>query len=140
MKRAGIHALGRRGETLAAWIYRLQGFRILGRNVVEGGIEIDLIAKRGDRIAFVEVKTRSSERHGEPWEAVDQQRRERMFRAAERYLTRTGQTLTARYDVVSIIWAGPVPNVRVYRDAFMFISDPQRPWKRTIVANRGSSR
>ncbi len=59
MSDARIHALGRRGETLAAWLYRFQGFRILGRNVVEGGIEIDLIAKRGSRIAFVEVKTRS---------------------------------------------------------------------------------
>lgn len=131
-----IHVLGRRGETLATWLYRLQGFRIIGRNVVEGGVEIDLIARRGSRIAFVEVKTRSSERYGEPWEAVDDTKRERLFRAAERYLTRTGEPLTARYDVVSIVWAGVIPIVRIYRDAFMFISDPERPWKRKIVANR----
>lgn len=137
MRRAAIHTLGRRGETLAAWIYRLQGFRIIGRNLVEGGVEIDLIATRGSRIAFVEVKTRSSQRHGEPWEAVDQKRRERMFRAAERYLSRTRESRTARYDVVSIIWSRFIPNVRIYRDAFMFISDPERPWKRKIVANRG---
>lgn len=136
MKRAAIHALGRRGETLAAWLYRLQGFRIIGRNVVEGGIEIDLIARRGTRIAFVEVKTRSSERGGEPWEAIDDRQRERLFRAAERFLTRTREPLTARYDVVSIVWSGFLPRVRIYRDAYMFISDPERPWKRTIVANR----
>lgn len=136
MTRRSIHALGRRGETLAAWLYRLQGFRVIGRNVIEGGIEIDLIARRGRRIAFVEVKTRSSEIGGEPWEAVDQRQRERLFRAAERFLTRTGETLTARYDVVAIVWSGLIPSVRIYRDAYMFVSDPERPWKRKIVANR----
>lgn len=137
MTRTPAHALGRRGEILAAWLYRLCGFRIIGRNVSEGGVEIDMIARRGNRIAFVEVKTRSTDARGEPWEAVDGPKRERMFRAAERYLTRARDpNLTARYDVVSIVWSRWFPSVRIYRDAFMFLSDPERPWKRKIIANR----
>ena len=137
MSRVAPHALGRRGETLTAWLYRLRGFRILGRNVVEGGIEIDLVAKRGRCVAFVEVKTRSTRLGGEPWEAVRKGQRERLFRAAERYLSRLkAPGLRARYDVVSIVWDGMLPEVQIFPDAYLFISDPDRPWRRRIVANR----
>lgn len=137
MSRSRSHDLGRRGETLASWLYRLQGFSIVGRNVVERGVEIDLVARRGRTMAFVEVKTRSTDRGGEPWEAVSDRQRERLFLAAEQFLRRTKAAgATARYDVVSIVWSALIPSVKIYRDAYLFLSDPDRPWKRKIIANR----
>ena len=48
-----------RGERLAARHYRLRGYRILGTNVRAGGYEVDLIARRGRKLVFVEVKERA---------------------------------------------------------------------------------
>lgn len=58
--RAQREAKGRRGETLAAWYLRLKGWRILARRVKTPRGEIDLIARRGGTVAFVEVKWRES--------------------------------------------------------------------------------
>ncbi|MEO0501369.1 MAG: YraN family protein [Pseudomonadota bacterium] len=49
---------GRRAETLAAWYLRLKGYRILGRRLRTRGGEIDIVARRGRTIVFVEVKAR----------------------------------------------------------------------------------
>ena len=53
-----------RGERLAARHYRLRGYRILGANVRAGGYEVDLIARRGRKLVFVEVKERARQTYG----------------------------------------------------------------------------
>lgn len=58
--RALREAQGRRGEWLAAWYLRLKGWRILARRVKTPRGEVDLIARRGRTVAFVEVKWRAS--------------------------------------------------------------------------------
>ena len=58
--RAEREAKGRKGETLAAWYLRLKGWRILARRVKTPRGEVDLIARRGRTLAFVEVKWRAS--------------------------------------------------------------------------------
>jgi putative endonuclease len=57
-KRRAAYGLGHRGERLAAWALRLKGFRILARRYRTPSGEIDLIARRGDLVAIVEVKAR----------------------------------------------------------------------------------
>lgn len=57
-ERAGREAQGRRGESLAAWFLRLKGWRIVARRVKTPRGEIDLVARRGKVVAFVEVKWR----------------------------------------------------------------------------------
>ena len=61
-KSARLHAeqRGRRGETLAAWYLRLTGWRILARRQKIGLGEVDLIARRGRTVAFIEVKWRAT--------------------------------------------------------------------------------
>src|SRR4051794_952455 len=69
---------GRRGEKLAAKFLRRHGYKILYRNFRGGtGGEIDIVARHGDTLVFVEVKTRGSEEFGRPFETIrrDQQRR-----------------------------------------------------------------
>jgi len=89
-------AAGRRGERLAGWWLRLKGWRILDRRVRTPAGEIDLVARRGNLVAFVEVKMRKS---GADLDfAIDERRLSRVAAAAE--------YLMARY-------AGPGDDIRV---------------------------
>lgn len=72
---------GRRGETIAAWYLRIKGWRILDTRVRTPAGEVDLVAKRGKLIAFVEVKTRATA--GELDHAIDERRLARVAAAAE---------------------------------------------------------
>jgi putative endonuclease len=77
---------GRRAERRVAWHYRLRGYRILGRNVRAGGVELDLIVRRGGRLIFVEVKQKSGRAYGDPLEAVDARKQERLQRGIGAWL------------------------------------------------------
>ncbi|WP_337996365.1 YraN family protein [Oleispirillum naphthae] len=81
--RAG-YARGKWAETLAAWLLRAKGYRILGRRVApprgSGAGEIDIVARRGRTLAFVEIKARPSAEEG--LFAVSPQQQRRLLRAA----------------------------------------------------------
>jgi putative endonuclease len=87
MSRRAAERGGRRAETLAAWWLRLKGWTILARRVRTPVGEVDLVARRGRTIAFVEVKARS--RRGDAALALDEWRLRRVAAAAE--------ALAARY-------------------------------------------
>lgn len=119
--------LGRRGETRAAWFFRLRGYRVLARNVRLAAGEIDLVVRRGRTIAIVEVKTRQSIAAGEGHEAVGRVKRERMVRLGDQYGARHPHA-QLRYDIVSIFWTGRRFVVTHYPDAFRPVADAHRPW------------
>lgn len=79
--RAEREARGRRGEALAAWYLRLKGWRILAQRVKTPRGEIDLVARRGKVLAFIEVKWRSSAAGLDL--AIDEYRLRRVAAAAE---------------------------------------------------------
>jgi putative endonuclease len=79
-------ARGRAAERRVAWHYRLRGYRILARNVRAGGVELDLIVRRGRRVVFCEVKLKEGPRFGDPLEAVDSSKRGRLRRGAQAWL------------------------------------------------------
>jgi putative endonuclease len=81
MTRAHAEARGRRAERLAAWWLRLHGWRILGERLRVPVGEVDLIARRGRTLAFIEVKWR--ERAGDLDHSIDQYRLRRVAAAAE---------------------------------------------------------
>ena len=81
MNRYAAEKRGRRGEMLAAWFLRLKGYRILDTRVRTPRGEIDLIAKRGKLVAFVEVKVRNSTE--ELAYAIDARRLARVAAATE---------------------------------------------------------
>lgn len=96
---------GRRGEKKAARFLKKAGYQLLGRRVRAGKHdEIDLIARRGDTLVFVEVKTRHSELYGRPAAAVTRSKRRRLSRAAVRFLQeRKLRPPHIRFDVIEVI-------------------------------------
>lgn len=95
-------ALGAEGEARAARHLARQGYRIVARNVRAGGVEIDLVARRGRLIVFVEVKTRRSARFGPPELAVDPRKQARLVRGAGAWLAEHGRGVSrTRFDVVA---------------------------------------
>jgi putative endonuclease len=86
LNRHVAEARGRRAETIAAWWLRLRGWQILARRARVPGGEVDLVARRGRTLAFVEVKQRGSEEAAAM--ALDQYRLRRVAVAAERLAPR----------------------------------------------------
>ena len=96
---------GEWGEAQAERHLAAKGWKILGRRVRNRGREeLDLIARDGDVLVFVEVKTRSSEGYGRPIASVDRDKRRLLCRAAARYLARLkNPRVYYRFDVVEVI-------------------------------------
>ncbi|MGH9396175.1 MAG: YraN family protein [Terriglobia bacterium] len=104
----GAHlATGRRGEALAYWYLRCQGYTVVAQNLRmrQDAGELDLVGWDGPVLAFVEVKTRSSLDAGLPGEAVGENQRRRIAKAAEVYIRRLKRKgVNYRFDIVSVIW------------------------------------
>lgn len=92
------------GERRALWHYRLRGYRIIGANVRAGRNELDLIVRRGWELTFVEVKERRGPGFGGAIGAVDAEKRRRVRRAAQVWLSRNPQAPRIRigFEVVAI--------------------------------------
>lgn len=105
---------GRRAEERAAEFLRSRGYEIIARNYRWQGGEVDLIARDGDCLVFVEVKARSSRAYGLPEEAITPRKRQRLLRTAQRYLQQHPTELAVRFDVVALSGG----KARLYRNAF----------------------
>lgn len=113
--------LGIAGERYAAKWLKKKGYRILGQGLRSRLGELDLVAKEGATLVFVEVKTRRSSSRGEPVEAVGLQKQQRLVRAALQYMTKHRLLgVPCRFDVVSIVWPEDVadPELKHYKAAF----------------------
>jgi putative endonuclease len=94
---------GRLGEDLACSLLEENLLRILHRNVTYPDGEIDIVARDGATLVFVEVKWRRNDARGAPAEAVTPKKRERVIRAARRWLAENrGGAAAVRFDVVAI--------------------------------------
>ncbi|QHI70974.1 YraN family protein [Tichowtungia aerotolerans] len=96
---------GRRGEKQAERFLKKSGYKILGRRVRVGKHdEIDLIAREGETMVFVEVKTRKTECYGRPAAAVNRDKRRKLSRAAVTFLQkRKLRPPFIRFDIVEVI-------------------------------------
>lgn len=94
--------LGARGEEQAARYLRLRGYRTVERNYRCRLGEIDLIARRGGSLVFVEVKQRRDARFAEAREFVTAQKQARILAAARLYLAQHPSELQPRFDVIEV--------------------------------------
>lgn len=94
---------GRWGEAIAAEYLKSKGYLIIASHFQFHHTEIDLIARDGDYLVFIEVKTRSSDDFGSPEEAITERKKAHLRRAAEGYLylNNLGQ-VDCRFDVISL--------------------------------------
>ena len=99
-----------------------EGWTVLGRNVRIGRGELDLIVRRGDVLAFVEVKARHTESFGAPEDAVDARKRRQVARLAELWLAARPWALRGvsdvRFDIVAVDASSRPPAVRHLPGAF----------------------
>lgn len=96
--------LGRRGEKAAVNFLKRHGYEILETNWSCFAGEADIIAREGDVLCFVEVKTRSNTEHGFPSEAVNAKKRDRYERIAACYLKDYDTVdVSVRFDIISIL-------------------------------------
>jgi len=113
-------ALGARGEDLAVQYLKKKGFKVIERNYHCSAGEIDLIAREGKTLIFVEIKTRSSSEFGLPQEAVDRFKQKKMIEVARAYLAEhhLNEEIPARFDVVAIHLTSTGPDIELIKDAF----------------------
>lgn len=121
-------ALGAKGEDLAAWFLKKKGYRILDRNYRCTRAEIDIVARDGDVLVFVEVKTKSSSDFALPQLSITGAKKRKVGRASLEYLSQKGlHGVDCRFDIVAITegHGGQGSSIELIKDAFC-LDDPLR--------------
>ena len=112
-------SLGRRGEDLACAELQKLGYVIVDRRFRTRCGELDIVARDGGVLVFVEVKARSGGNFGTPFESVTSKKRQRLSRMAVSYLfLKRLAGIACRFDVVSIIEQQGTQTVELVRGAF----------------------
>ena len=110
--------LGNKGEEIAVAHLRELGYEILEQNWFWEHLEIDIIAKDGDELVIVEVKSRGTNSYEHPVEAVSPRKIRFLVNAAEAYIQEKNHCSDTRFDVISIIFYGGGFEVEHFKDAF----------------------
>ena len=100
--------IGNLGEKIAAKFLKKSGYKILERNFVADGNEIDIIASKGELIAFVEVKSRSFKENVQlsPAAAVTPEKQRKIIKTAKYYAAYNAREKILRLDVIEVIIDG----------------------------------
>jgi putative endonuclease len=113
--------LGRSAEDIAAEHLQRQGLEVVARNYRRRNVELDIVARAGDVLAIVEVRTRSSDTFGGAAESIDGWKRHKIVRCAEQLLQQQKHLarLRVRFDVIVVYNAGSgEPRVEWIKHAF----------------------
>jgi len=115
---AEIHELGKQGENIAVRYLRSKGYRILEQNWRFGKNEIDIIAEEGEYLVIVEVKTRQTNKFGEPETFVNKQKQRLLIRAANVYINYKNIQKETRFDIIGILLKNNKARIKHLVDAF----------------------
>jgi len=110
--------LGRKGEELAVAHLKSLGYDILEVNWFSHHLEIDIVARDGNELVIVEVKSRGTDSYEHPSEAVSGRKIRFLVNAAEAYIQEKDSNLDTRFDVISIIFCGGGFRLEHFKDAF----------------------
>lgn len=113
-----MKTLGSKGEDIAVELLKGKGYKIIFRNYRTPLGEADIIVKDKDTIVFVEVKARSGDAFGQPFEAVNHKKQEKFRKIALYYLKHNKIELPVRFDVVSILSKNGKTEVTHIMEAF----------------------
>jgi putative endonuclease len=112
--------MGMEGESLAAQFLEAKGYTILEKNYRFDRGEIDLVAKDGQELVFIEVKARRSREFGAPEESVTPAKESQLKKVAEGYLYEHSiENQSCRFDVVTITYQDGRPVLRLIQNAFL---------------------
>lgn len=109
---------GVKGENFAEKYLRQLGYAILEKNWRSGKHEIDIIARDGDTLVIVEVKTRKSALFGEPEIFVTKSKQKFLVEAANSYLLQKNLDLEVRFDIISILYSKNGYRINHIKEAF----------------------
>lgn len=109
--------LGVKGESLAAEYLSAKNYEILMKNYRHKHAEIDIVARLGELLVFVEVKTRSSINFGYPEESVDKKKSNKVIEGAEQYVLECDWQADVRFDIISVV-VGKEIKIQHFEDAF----------------------
>ncbi len=112
--------VGKNGEELAAAFLVQKGYTIVQTNWRYSHYEIDIVAQKGNKLHFIEVKTLSSGKYGYPEQSVTKKKFKFLQKAADEYLHRHPGHQWIQYDIVSITFiAGQEPEYFLMEDIFL---------------------
>lgn len=109
---------GKAGEELAVKYLLEHGYKILERNWRYMHFEIDIVARKEEILAIVEVKTRTGEFFGDPEEGVTKQKERFLSSAAHEYVVLKNLDVEVRYDIISIVFSKGTYELKMIEDAF----------------------
>ncbi len=115
---AESHDRGKQGEGIAASYLVGKGYEILETNWQSNHQEIDIIARKDSLLLIVEVKSRSTNCHGEPEVFVTRQKQRMLIKAANHYIARNQLETEIRFDIISILFRGGYHRLNHIEDAF----------------------
>ena len=110
--------IGKKGETIAVEYLLKEGFDIVTTNWRYKHLEIDIIAKEGNQLVIVEVKSRHSNLFAEPEIAVDKKKQHLLAQAANAYIHKISHKGETRFDIIGILFTPQGHHITHIRDAF----------------------
>ena len=111
-------ALGKWGEMEAIRLLKENGMEVIEANWIFLHLEIDIVAKDGDTLVVVEVKTRSTDAYGDPEMFVSREKQKKLIRAANWYLLNKNLNNEIRFDVVGIVQGYEGTRTSYIKEAF----------------------
>ncbi|OAZ03450.1 YraN family protein [Flavobacterium succinicans] len=115
---AAHNELGKQGEELAVEYLQKEGYTILATNWIFQKAEIDILAQKGDILAVVEVKTRTSIEFGLPQDFVKSKKIQLLVKAVDAYVTLNEIDVNVRFDIIAIHKEGKTFAIEHLTDAF----------------------
>ena len=117
---ASHNELGKKGEDLAVDFLRKKGYKIVTRNFHYQKAEVDIIARKGNILAVVEVKTRSTPDFGNPEEFLKARQIQRLVKAVDFFVNEHQMDVEIRFDIIAIIKNKAGTKIEHLENAFLY--------------------
>ncbi|NJW52241.1 YraN family protein [Salinimicrobium oceani] len=116
---ASHNELGKKGEDMAVAFLLKNGYEVVARNFMYQKAEVDIIARKGDILAVVEVKTRSTPDFGDPQDFVKKKQINQLVKAIDHFVNEHHLNVEVRFDIIAIIKNKAGTRMEHLEDAFL---------------------